>query len=168
MKRILVLVALVGVTACHGEVGDGAASTPVRHLEPMNPATALEAAGTTEVTTADPAANPASGPAQVDGEPTQQAVGEGSNLRPVVFVDVRRPDEWAAGRVSGAIHIPHTELAERWPELEAYRDHDIVLYCRTGRRSGIAEQILKEAGFERLHNGGGLVDLARQGVPVEY
>jgi phage shock protein E len=126
------------MTACHGEGGDGGASTPVRHLEPATPATAPEAAA------------------------------ERRNPRPVVYVDVRRPDEWAAGRVSGAIHIPHTELAERWPELEAYRDHDIVLYCRTGRRSGIAEQILKEAGFERLRNGGGLVDLARQGVPVEY
>jgi phage shock protein E len=189
MKQILVLVALIGMAACHGESAsrDHASSTPVRHLEATTPATAPEAAASAaDVTTAEPAADPANftaqeaapeegGPVQAVGAPVQaagaqaqQATGEGSNPRPVVFLDVRRPDEWAAGRVSGAIHIPHTELTERWPELEAYRDHDIVLYCRTGRRSGIAEQILKEAGFERLHNGGGLVDLARQGVPVEY
>jgi phage shock protein E len=86
--------------------------------------------------------------------------------RRVVYVDVRTPEEWAAGHVDGAIHIPHTELASRWQELEAHRDDDIVLYCRTGRRSGIAEQILTQAGFDRLQNGGGLSDLQRQGVPV--
>lgn len=95
----------------------------------------------------------------------QPGTGDGDQRR-VVYVDVRRPDEWAAGRVVGAIHIPHTEMAERWTELEEHRDADIVLYCRTGRRSGIAEQILREAGFERLHNGGGLADLERQGVPT--
>jgi rhodanese-related sulfurtransferase/membrane-associated phospholipid phosphatase len=87
--------------------------------------------------------------------------------RRVVYVDVRTPGEWAQGRVQGAIHIPYTELAQRIDELESYRDADIVLYCRTGRRSGIAEQIMTQAGFQRLHNGGGLTDLARQGVPVE-
>jgi phage shock protein E len=87
--------------------------------------------------------------------------------RRVVYVDVRQPDEWAAGRVDGAIHIPHTEMATRWTELEEYRDADIVLYCRTGRRSGIAEEILRQAGFEHLQNGGGLNDLEQRGVPVE-
>jgi phage shock protein E len=100
-------------------------------------------------------------PTAAGPEATQDAVE-----RAVVYVDVRRPDEWAAGRVAGAIHIPHTELEERWGELEAYRDAEIVLYCRTGRRSGIAEQILRQQGFQRLHNGGGLEDLERQGVPV--
>lgn len=95
------------------------------------------------------------------------ATGDAQEARRTVYVDVRTPAEWQAGRVEGAIHIPHTELAERWPELEAHRDDDIVLYCRTGRRSGIAEQILRDAGFERLQNGGGLNDLQRQGVPVE-
>jgi phage shock protein E len=97
-------------------------------------------------------------PAQARGEPAAE--------RRVVYVDVRTPEEWAAGHVEGAIHIPHTELAARWRELDAYRDDDIVLYCRTGRRSGIAEQILTQAGFERLQNGGGLTDMQRQGVPV--
>lgn len=93
----------------------------------------------------------------------QVAVAE----RNVVYVDVRRPDEWEEARVPGAIHIPHTEMAARWHELEAYRDDEIVLYCRTGRRSGIAEEILAEKGFQNLRNGGGLSDLERQGVAVE-
>jgi phage shock protein E len=84
----------------------------------------------------------------------------------LVYVDVRQPDEWAAGRVENAIHIPHTELEARVSELAPYRDAEIVLYCRTGRRSGIAEEILRRAGFDRVHNGGGLSDLMARGVPV--
>jgi phage shock protein E len=100
--------------------------------------------------------------------PVAQAVpvAPDGEQRRVVYVDVRQPAEWAEGRVEGAIHIPHTEMQARLAELEEHRDADIVLYCRTGRRAGIAEEILRQAGFERLHNGGGLEDLQRQGVPV--
>jgi phage shock protein E len=113
---------------------------------------------------AGPRSTSAHGPREASGSASDPAVDpEGQR---VVYVDVRRPDEWAAGHVAGAIHIPHTELGERWHELESYRDADIVLYCRTGRRSGIAEEILRQAGFENVENGGGLSGLARQGVPV--
>lgn len=84
----------------------------------------------------------------------------------VVYVDVRTPQEYAAGHVEGAIHIPHTQMATRWRELEPYSDERIVLYCRTGRRSGIALDVLRDRGFENVENGGGLGTLQRQGVPV--
>jgi phage shock protein E len=138
MKRILMLAMGLGLMACTGDETDRRG-----------------------VSAQDAGARAAA----VDTAPAQ-ARGDAAAERRVVYVDVRTPEEWAAGRVEGAIHIPHTELAARWRELDAYRDHDIVLYCRTGRRSGIAEQILTQAGFERLHNGGGLTDLQRQGVPV--
>ena len=83
-----------------------------------------------------------------------------------VYVDVRSPAEFASGHVEGAINIPHTEMAQRWRELEAYRDEPMVVYCRTGRRSGIALDVLREHGFEDAVNGGGLSDLARRGVPT--
>lgn len=84
----------------------------------------------------------------------------------VVYVDVRTPEEYASGHVEGAINIPHTEMPQRWRELEEYRDDEIVLYCRSGRRSGIALETLKGVGFTNLENGGGLSDLQRQGVPT--
>ncbi len=84
----------------------------------------------------------------------------------VVYLDVRRPDEFAAGHVRGALLIPHDQLETRWTELQEYRDQRIVLYCRSGRRAGIADSLLRTKGFTRLENAGGLVDLQEQGVPV--
>ena len=84
----------------------------------------------------------------------------------VVFVDVRTQREYDAGHIDGAIHIPHTEMDERYEELERYKDQQIVVYCRSGRRSGIAEGILENHGFENVINGGGLQDLAARGVPT--
>ena len=57
----------------------------------------------------------------------------------VVFVDVRTPAEYAAGHVEGAVHIPHTEMDRRYGELTEYADDEIVVYCRSGRRSGIVK-----------------------------
>ncbi len=83
----------------------------------------------------------------------------------VVFVDVRTEREYRAGHVEGAIHIPHDRMAQRYEELERFEDKQIVVYCRTGRRSAMAERILEERGFEVI-NGGGLRQLAGQGVPT--
>lgn len=84
----------------------------------------------------------------------------------VVFVDVRTKREYDAGHVEGAIHIPHTQMDDRHEELGEYRDQQIVVYCQSGRRSGIAERILEDAGFEDVINGGGLGSLRAQGVPT--
>lgn len=91
---------------------------------------------------------------------TADATGE------VVYVDVRTPEEFAAGHVQGAINIPHTEMRERHEELDRYDDEQIVVYCRSGRRSGIAQRILQEEGFTNVENGGGLSDLQAEGVPT--
>jgi len=84
----------------------------------------------------------------------------------VVYVDVRTPEEYAAGHVEGAINIPHTEMAQRYDELEQYDEKELVLYCRSGRRSGIALGILEDVGFDNVTNAGGLSDLQARGVPT--
>src|SRR5512133_465857 len=86
--------------------------------------------------------------------------------KPAVYVDVRTPEEFAAGHVRGAVNIPHTEMEDRWQELQAYKDKPIVVYCRTGRRSALAEGVLEEKGFTKVENGGRLSDLESEGVPV--
>ena len=65
--------------------------------------------------------------------------------RPLVL-DVRTPEEYAAGHVPGAVLIPHDQLAMRLDALG--RDRPIVVYCRTGRRSGLAETLLRQHGHE--------------------
>jgi phage shock protein E len=68
----------------------------------------------------------------------------------LVVLDVRTPAEFAAGHVPGARNLPHDQLAARVAELSAYKDRDVVLYCRSGRRSELARQTLRDAGFSRL------------------
>ena len=67
-----------------------------------------------------------------------------------LILDVRTPEEYAEGHVPGARNIPHDQLGSRLAELDAYKDKDIVLYCKSGRRAGIAANTLRAAGFSKL------------------
>ena len=64
-----------------------------------------------------------------------------------LVIDVRTPAEFEEGHIEGALHIPHDQLAGRLDELAGHRNEVIILYCRSGRRSGIADEILRENGF---------------------
>jgi phage shock protein E len=68
----------------------------------------------------------------------------------VIVVDVRTPEEFARAHVPGAINIPYDTLAARKDELTDAKNKDVVLYCRTGRRSKIAANTLEASGFDRL------------------
>lgn len=82
----------------------------------------------------------------------------------LVVLDVRTPEEYAAGHVPGAINVPYDQIASRLAELEASRERPIVVYCRTGRRAGIALQTLHDAGFIHLmHLTGDLPGWAEKG-----
>jgi len=86
----------------------------------------------------------------------------------LVVLDVRTPKEFAEGHVPGAINISHDELEARLPELEADRDRDVVVYCRSGKRTGLALDVLEKAGFKRLyHLEGDYLGWAAASRPVE-
>jgi phage shock protein E len=72
-------------------------------------------------------------------------LARGQEQRPLVL-DVRTPEEYADGHVPGAVLIPHDQLAMRLDALE--RDRPIIVYCRTGRRSALAETLLRQHGHE--------------------
>ena len=65
-----------------------------------------------------------------------------------IVLDVRTAEEFEAAHVPGAINIPHDEVGARLAELEQYRNREIVVYCRSGKRAGEAGQVLSAAGFE--------------------
>lgn len=64
-----------------------------------------------------------------------------------VILDVRTPREFEDGHVPGAINISHDELSGRLDELVQHKESAIVVYCRSGKRAGIAESILWMPGF---------------------
>ena len=79
-----------------------------------------------------------------------------------IWIDVRTADEYKQGHVPGAIHIPYEEIAVRIGEVTHDKGALIYLYCRSGRRSGIALEALSEAGFTNAVNIGGLEDADRK------
>lgn len=68
------------------------------------------------------------------------------------ILDVRTPEEFAAGHVPGAINIPYTELEERYSELQLEGSDELVVYCQSGRRAAIAEAALSELGFTNVRD----------------
>ena len=86
----------------------------------------------------------------------------------MVILDVRTPDEFAQGHVPGAINIPHDKLADRVDELTGAKNKDIVLYCRSGRRAGMAADTLKANGFSKLlHLEGDMIKWTEENRPTE-
>lgn len=67
------------------------------------------------------------------------------------LVDVRTPEEFAAGHLPGAVNIPVDELPRRFGELGS-PEKPLVLYCRSGARSGRARSFLLERGFQQVLN----------------
>lgn len=78
-----------------------------------------------------------------------------------VVIDVRTPEEFATGHIEGAINIPFDAIKPRLPALAKIgKNENIVLYCRSGRRSAIAMQSFAELGYRNLQDGGGIDSLA--------
>ena len=72
-----------------------------------------------------------------------------------LWIDVRSADEYAGNHVSIAHNIPYTEIADRISELTDDKGAEIYVYCRSGRRSGIAKSTLEDMGFSKVVNLGG-------------
>ena len=73
-------------------------------------------------------------------------------------VDVRAPWEFEEGHIKGAINIPLNEIPARMSDFKKMNG-PVILYCRSGNRSGMAANILKQAGISNIYNGGSLFDM---------
>ncbi|AQT62214.1 MerR family transcriptional regulator [Cellvibrio mixtus] len=79
-----------------------------------------------------------------------------------IWIDVRTTEEFNAGHIEGAAHIPYEEIAARISEITTDKNATIHLYCRSGNRSGIAQQTLQAMGFKNAINEGGYEALLQQ------
>jgi phage shock protein E len=73
-----------------------------------------------------------------------------------LVIDVRNLGEYQRIHVREAVNIPYDKIGSRIAAFVPDQNARIVLYCRSGRRSGIAEQTLRELGYSQIVNGGGL------------
>lgn len=105
-------------------------------------------------------AGPAVSPAEADSRVRSGAA---------VLIDVREPGEWAGGVAAPALLLPLSDLRGsrvQWQEiLSANRDRELILYCASGRRSGLAAELLRKEGF-RVVNAGGFGAWRAAGLPV--
>ncbi len=89
--------------------------------------------------------------------------------RKAVLVDVREPAEWAGGVARKAVLLPLSDLKgprRQWqPFLDQVGGREILLYCRSGSRSGVAARMLGGEGFKAA-NAGSLYAWSRAGLPV--
>lgn len=82
----------------------------------------------------------------------------------MVILDVRELDEWTAGHVDGALHIPLGQLLARVSEVP--QDRPIAVICRSGGRSTQATAYLNQAGWQVRNVDGGMTAWAHAGRPM--
>nr|MDO8097751.1 rhodanese-like domain-containing protein [Candidatus Njordarchaeota archaeon] len=70
----------------------------------------------------------------------------------ILILDVRYQCEYSMGHLYGAVLIPYDQLQARISELEAYKNSEIIVYCKSGYRSQIACEILANHSFTRVYN----------------
>jgi rhodanese-related sulfurtransferase len=68
-----------------------------------------------------------------------------------VLIDVREPHEHEAFNIGGQL-VPVGSLQGALPELADHQDEEVIVYCRSGARSGMAQGILRQAGFKNVRN----------------
>lgn len=82
-------------------------------------------------------------------------------LKDATLIDVRTPQEYATGHVGDAENIPLDQVGSRIEEFKKMKK-PIILYCRSGNRSGMATSILKQKGLTEVYNGGSLDEILNQ------
>ena len=90
------------------------------------------------------------------------------NKDDALVLDVREDKEITdSGKIKGARHYTLGQLPSHLAELEKYKHKPVLVYCRSGSRSGHASQILTKAGFEDVYNlAGGILAWEAANLPL--
>jgi sulfur-carrier protein adenylyltransferase/sulfurtransferase len=101
---------------------------------------------------------------EVDPSAVREQIGNGA-----VIVDVRETEEFAAGHIPGAKHIPRSHLESRIEGAVADRSAHVILYCQSGNRSAwAARTMLDDLGYENVESmTGGITLWKDRGYQVE-
>ncbi|PCK30897.1 rhodanese-like domain-containing protein [Pseudoalteromonas piscicida] len=96
----------------------------------------------------------------------QQLLVNQMSQAPYTIVDVRSPEEFAAGHIKGAINIPFNEIDSNQDKLLALTEQPLVVYCRSGRRAGIFIEALSEKGYSLKHLAGDIQKWQENSLPL--
>lgn len=76
---------------------------------------------------------------------------EATQEKDYILLDVRESYERDEFNIGG-IHIPLGEITASFDKLASHKDEEIVVYCRSGKRSAMAQHLLLQAGFANVRN----------------
>ena len=79
-----------------------------------------------------------------------------------VWIDVRTVEEYSADHIEGDSNIPLATIDTAALVAKYGKDAELMLYCRSGNRAGQAKQLLEAAGFTKVTNAGGIMDVRKQ------
>lgn len=94
--------------------------------------------------------------AEMSGKTLDKIMSDKKEKENYFVIDVREPNEYAAGHVRYAINISVNEIEKRINEISDLKDKNVVVICQTGNRSGHAAKILKMNGFTSMFNAKGM------------
>src|SRR3954449_3938891 len=106
--------------------------------------------------------------AEVDPSEVNSAISNGNGSRPVL-IDVRESEEWDAGHIPGARHVPRGYLESRIEAAAPDKDARVILYCASGQRSALAARTLEDLlGYTNVSSmNGGITLWKDRGYDVE-
>ena len=91
-------------------------------------------------------------------------IKELSTLEKAQFVDIRTPEEYAEGYIEGFENIDYLSDSFQWDIEKLDKTKPIILYCRSGGRSGKCAALLLEKGFKEIYDlEGGIIKWKAQG-----
>lgn len=142
MFGVALVVAGCNETPKQEAVVEQKAPATVAAVAPANPAPAAEAAPAAEMVKAT---SPEATITDIDWNKALEMSKAGA-----VLIDVRTPAEVAEGMAPGAINIPLQEIEQRLSEFP--KDKDLLIYCRSGKRSMAASNFLIKNGYDKVFN----------------
>ena len=111
--------------------------------------------------------------AEIDEVDAAEAMAALNNGDSPLLLDIRERDEWDEGHLPDAIHIPRgslefkADLSAPSADKNFALDRPVILHCASGGRAALAGKLLKDMGYEKVYNLGGLKDWVEAGGKVE-
>ena len=105
--------------------------------------------------------------AEVTPEEARALIQDNKDSPNFTIIDVRTPEEYAAGYIEKAINLDYNSETFRIDINKLEKNKTYLIYCRSGRRSERALSIMKELGFREVYNMlGGIIEWEAAGLPV--
>ena len=96
---------------------------------------------------------------------TAREANQKLTAKEAVLVDVRQKEEWSAGKIPGAKHLPLDRLRDQQHRLP--KDTEVILVCRSGTRSAFGAEMFSKEDYAASSLEGGVGAWVREGLPFE-